>query len=127
MTKRAEAAGLVIDWTCLPSQTHPTAPAHNSSSGLFALDHFRPTLREIGGRACDVAFNESLYSARDENGQPIQTINEAVHRSVIERYGKPAQLCSNEDDGSCSTLTYKPKTLGPFFTANGFSGLPVVD
>lgn len=127
MARRAEAAGLAIDWTCLPSRTDPTAPAHDSSSGLFALDHFRPTLREIGGRPCDVAFNESLYSALDEEGRPTRAINEAVHGSVVARYGKPAQLCSNEDDGSCASVTYRPKALAPFFKGGAFSGLPVVD
>lgn len=65
MTRRPEAAGLVIDWICLPSRTDPAAPAHNSFSGLFALGHIRPTLRDIDGQKCDVAFNESLHSALD--------------------------------------------------------------
>ena len=120
MTTSAEATGLAIDWACLPSKTDATAPAHNSSSGLFALDHFRPTLREIGGRACAVAFNESLYSAIDEEGQPVQTINEGVHRSVIDRYGKMAKVVSNDDDGKGPVVMYKPKTLQPFFTGNTF-------
>ena len=127
MTKRAEAAGLAIDWSCLPSQTDAIAPAHNSSSGLFALDHFRPTLREIGGRACEVAFNESLYSPIDEKGQSLRPINEGVHQSVIDRYGKQVQLRPNDDDGKGSVATYQPKTLGPFFAGSHFSGLPIIE
>lgn len=127
MARRAEIAGLAIDWTCLPSKMDATAPAHNSSSGLFALDHFRPTLREIGGRACQVAINESLYSALDENGHPVKAINEAVHRSVVNRYGKSVELWLNEDDGRFSKELYKPRTLVPFFIGDAFSGLPIVD
>ncbi|MCJ2054467.1 DUF2235 domain-containing protein [Methylobacterium sp. J-070] len=128
IARQAEAVGLALDWSCLPtSPLDVTAPSHNSSSGLFALDHFRPTLREISGRKCDVALNESLFVPVDENGEPIQTINEMVHRSVIERYGKPAQLCANDEQGLCRLEPYLPKTLKPFIGPNGFSGLPVVD
>jgi uncharacterized protein (DUF2235 family) len=128
MARKAAAAGLAIDWSCLPQgQLNAAAPAHDSSSGLFALDHFRPTLRRIGERPCETAFNESLYVSQDENGRPVRAINEAVHRSVIERYGKAAQLCTNDETGTCSTATYQPKTLQPYFGPSGFSGLPVVD
>ncbi|CAA2160902.1 hypothetical protein MBRA_06057 [Methylobacterium brachiatum] len=128
MARKAEAAGLAIDWDCLPKgQLDAGAPAHDSSSGLFALDHFRPTLRRIGERPCEAAFNESLYVAQDENGRPVQAINQAVHRSVIDRYGKPAQLCTNDESGACSSAIYQPKTLLPYFGKSGFSGLPVVD
>jgi hypothetical protein len=128
MARQAEAAGLAIDWTCLPAgPLNAAAAAHDSSSGLFALDHFRPTLRRIGERPCETAFNESLYVAQDENGRPVRAINEAVHRSVIERYGKAAQLCTNDESGTCSTAIYQPKTLQPYFGPGGFAGLPVVD
>ena len=59
------------------------APAHDSSSGLFALDRYHPTLREIGMKKCAVKLNESLYEALDENGKPVSTINESIHKSVI--------------------------------------------
>ncbi len=71
MAKQAEAAGLTFDWTCLPDPTalDVTVPAHDSSSGLFALDRYHPTLREIGMKKCAVKLNESLYEALDENGK----------------------------------------------------------
>jgi hypothetical protein len=65
-------------------------------SGLFALDRYHPTLREIGMRKCSVEFNQSIYEALDETGKPVATINEIVHRSVITRYGATAQMCSDD-------------------------------
>lgn len=129
MAERAEADGLALDWTCLPDPAalDVAAPAHDSSSGLFALDRYRPTLREVGGRACAVAVNESLYAALDEHGQPVATVNEAVHRSVVARYGKAAQVCSDDDKGTCGTAIYAPKTLQPFFGQGGFAGLPIAN
>jgi hypothetical protein len=111
--KEAEAAGLALDWSCLPdpAMLDPGAPAHDSSSRLFALDRLHPMMREIGGKKPHVALNESLYVALDENGKPVATINEAVHRSVVSRYTGSAQQCANDDTGACSTGPYKPTNL----------------
>jgi uncharacterized protein (DUF2235 family) len=129
MAKQAEAAGLALDWKCLPdpAMLDVTAPAHDSSSGLFALDRYHPTLREIGMKKCAVKLNESLYEALDENGKPVTTINEKVHRSVVSRYAGSAQVCADDDNGTCSLAPYKPETLAPFFTGGAFVGLPVID
>jgi Uncharacterized alpha/beta hydrolase domain (DUF2235) len=129
MAKQAEAVGLTFDWTCLPDPTalDPTAPAHDSSSGLFALDRYHPTLREIGMKECAVKLNESLYEALDANGKPVSTINEKIHKSAISRYSVPAQVCFDDDKGTCSLTPYKPETLSPFFTSGAFEGLPTVD
>jgi uncharacterized protein (DUF2235 family) len=129
MAKQAEAVGLTFDWTCLPDPTalDVTAPAHDSSSGLFALDRYHPTLREIGMTKCAVKLNESLYEALDETGKPVSTINERIHKSVISRYAAPAQVCSDDDEGTCSSIPYKPETLAPFFSSGAFAGLPTVD
>ncbi|MGA2995844.1 DUF2235 domain-containing protein [Bradyrhizobium sp.] len=129
MAKQAEADGLALDWKCLPdpSMLDVTAPAHDSSSGLFALDRYHPTLRAIGMTKCAVKFNESLYEALDENGKPVSTINEGIHRSVLSRYAGLAQVCSDDDKGTCSVSPYKPETLTPFFSSGSFAGLPIVD
>jgi uncharacterized protein (DUF2235 family) len=128
MAKQAEAAGLALDWKCLPDPAilDPGSPSHDSSSGLFALDRYHPTLREIGMKKCAVRFNESLYEALDENGNPTPTINESVHQSVLSRYAQPAQLCSDDGTGACSLVPYKPENLAPFFNGGRFTGLPVV-
>lgn len=129
MAKQAEAAGLALDWKCLPlpSTLDLAAPSHDSSSGLFALDRYHPTVREIGQKKCPVRSNESLYEALDENGEPVSTINENVHRSVLSRYASPAQVCSDDDNGTCSLSPYKPENLAPFFIAGHFAGLPAVE
>jgi hypothetical protein len=129
MAKQAEAAGLSLDWACLPnlSALDPAAPAHDSSSGLFAVDRYHPALREIVMKKCAVKLNESLYEALDEAGQPVTTINESIYRSVIARYAAPAQLCSDDDKGTCSSVVYRPETLAPFYGSGAFAGLPVVD
>jgi uncharacterized protein (DUF2235 family) len=128
MAKQAQAVGIALDWTCLPDPAtlNAAAPAHDSSSGLFALDRYHPTLREIGMKKCAVKFNESLYSALDENGKPLSTINESVHQSVLARYAGSAQVCSDDVDGVCTSVPYKPATLAPFFSNGVFAGLPVV-
>jgi hypothetical protein len=62
----------------------------------------------------------------DENGKPVSTINECIHQSVVSRYAKPAQLCSDDAKGTCSVAPYNPETLAPFFNGGVFAGLPVV-
>jgi hypothetical protein len=110
-----------------PSTLNATAPAHDSPSGLFALERYHPTLREVGMTKCDVKFNESLYSALDENGKPVSTINECMHRSVPSRYGSSAPLCSDDAKGICASSPYKPENLAPFFAGGAFAGLPIVE
>ena len=129
MAKQAEAIGLALDWTCLPDATmlDPTAPSHDSSSGLFALDRYHPTIRDVGMKKCPVKFNESLYCALDENGKPTTTINEGVHRSVLTRYSRSAQICSDDAKGICSMGPYKPENLAPLFSGSTFNGLPIVE
>jgi hypothetical protein len=78
-------------------------------------------------RKCAVKINQKLYEAQDENGKPVSTINESVHRSVISRYVGVAQVCTDDDKGICSQIAYKPETLAPFFSGGTFAGLPVVE
>jgi hypothetical protein len=129
MARQAEKLGLALDWSCLPDpkMLDPASPMHDSSSGLFALDHYRPTLRAIGDKKCSVALNESLYRSVDENGKPLATINERVHRSVVSRYGTKAMTCSSDPTGACEPTLYQPKTLKPYFDDGLFAGLPIED
>ena len=78
-------------------------------------------------KKCAVKFNESLYEALDENGKPVSTINECIHRSVLLRYASSAQMCSDDDKGTCTLSPYKPETLAPFFSNGVFAGLPIVE
>jgi hypothetical protein len=94
---------------------------------LFALDRYHPTLREIGMKKCPIKFNESLYEALDETGKVVSTINERIHKSVITRYAAPAQMCSDDLNGTCSLAPYKPETLAPFYSGGVFAGVPIVN
>ena len=78
-------------------------------------------------KQCAVKLNESLYEALDENGKPVSTINENVHRSVLSRYASSAQVCSDDNKGTWSLSPYKPETLALFFDGGSFAGLPIVD
>jgi len=120
MAKKAEADGLVLDWSCLPDPTRldPHAPTHDSRTLVFAKDRLRPTYREVCEQPCHVSFYERSYAPMDNSGKPLPTINEAVHRSVIERYGTQAPDCSIDQSGSCTSKPYNPKNLAPFFDAN---------
>jgi Uncharacterized alpha/beta hydrolase domain (DUF2235) len=115
MAKKVEADGLVLDWSCLPdsSKLDPNAPTHDSRTLVFAKDRLRPTYREVCGQPCHVSFYERLYAPMDNSGRPLPTINEAVHRSVIERYGDHALICSADQSGSCITRPYQPKNIAP--------------
>lgn len=117
MGKTAEAKGLALDWSCLPepSALTPLAPIHDSRTGLFTADRLRPTFREVAEAPCDVSFYERLYAPTGADGKRLPTIRQAVHRSVIERYGKAAAFCSDDDRGACIDQIYQPRNLSPFF------------
>jgi len=131
MAEKAKSKGLALDWSCLPNkdQLNPFAPAHNSSSGLFRGDRLMPMYREIAETPCKVSFYERLYAPTDDNGKALPTINQAIHRSVIIRYGTERTIISDERSGTSATTTYSPKNLEPFFTNNGTfnSNVKIVD
>jgi uncharacterized protein (DUF2235 family) len=131
MAERAQADGLALDWSGLPAkeQVNLLAPAHDSSSGLFRPDRLMPMYRQVAETPCEVSFYERLYAPLDDHGKPLRTINEGIHRSVIARYGKQAQVCSNDREGVCATALYAPKNLTPLFNTTGElkSGVRVAD
>ena len=131
MARKAEADGLVLDWTCLPSleDLQPLAPSHDSSSGLFSIDRFSPTFREVLQKPFDVTAFERLYAPLDADGNRLQTINEKAHMSVVGRYGKPALVCSADAAGTCEPAVYEPRNLKPLFASDGTpaAGLAVAD
>jgi hypothetical protein len=79
---------------------------HDSSSGLFSVDRFSPTFREVLQKPFDVSAFQRLYAPLDANGNREQTINERVHGSVIGRYGKSASVYSVDADGTCGPAVY---------------------
>jgi type VI secretion system (T6SS) phospholipase Tle1-like effector len=121
MAQKAEADGLALDWSCLPNRREldPLAPIHDSRTFLFAADRLRPTYRQICELPCDVTFYERLYAPLDIVGQPLATINEAIHWSVLERYGAAASICSVDQNGSCNAQPYRPINVQALLDANG--------
>jgi uncharacterized protein (DUF2235 family) len=115
MAEKAEAEGLNLDWGCLPDKStlDPLQPTHDSSQGLFELDHYFPIYRQIAGRQFDVHLPGKVYTP------PGSVINEKVHTSVWERYNKVALACTDDDNGTCSSVAYAAKNLVPFFDQNG--------
>ena len=120
MAKKAEADGLALDWSCLPDPTRldPHAPMHDSRTLVFAKDRLTPTYREICGQPFDVSFYERLYAPMDGTGKPLPTVNEAIHRSVIERCQSQALVCSDDETGNCTQEPYSPRNVGPLLDKN---------
>jgi hypothetical protein len=125
MAKRAELQGLQLDWTsgALPPKEEPLsvlAPIHESRDGFSTKDRLTPTIRQVCELKVNVALWEKLYAPRDGKGKILRTINEYVHQSVIERYGKlDALLSLGDKPGKDQRRTYKPDNLAPAFTAAG--------
>jgi uncharacterized protein (DUF2235 family) len=121
MARKAEQDGLKLDWTCLPDPNalQDLAASHDSSSGLFSFDRFSPTFREVLQRPFPVSAFERLYAPLDNQGNRLQTIDEALHCSVVSRYGKSAPMCVTDANGLCNSETYEPKNLSPLFSKDG--------
>jgi uncharacterized protein (DUF2235 family) len=131
MARKAEGEGLALDWSCLPDPRglNSKAATHNSSAGYFLKDRLLPTYREILERPFAVSFYERLYAPLDSAGKPLTTINQKIHRSVIERFAKSAPVCSIDSDGTCTETKYLPANLSPIFETSGAlkSGVPIAD
>ena len=102
----------------IPPKLDPHAHVPNSRTLVFAKDRLTPTYREICGQAFDVSFYERLYAPMDGSGKSLPTINEAIHRRVIERYQKQALICSDDQNGACITTPYRPRNVAPLLDAN---------
>jgi hypothetical protein len=102
---------------------------------MFAADRIRPTWRVIRAQLGGGAFDESLldhlrdhvYAPVDEHGKPLAAINESIHASVIQRYGKAALACADDATGDSRQADWRPKNLTPFFDDKGAlkPGIPV--
>jgi hypothetical protein len=137
MAKNAEQEGLALDWSCLPdpNKLDPLAPTHDSRTLVFAADRIRPTWRvmlaPLGGGAFDPSLFDHLrdhvYAPVDEAGKPLAVIDESIHASVVQRFGKTALACSDDATGDSRREDWRPKNLTPFFDDKGVlkPGLPV--
>ncbi|HVJ34051.1 MAG TPA: DUF2235 domain-containing protein [Terriglobia bacterium] len=120
MAKKAEADGLAIDWSVLPDAAilDPLASQHDPRQGWSAKDRLTPTFRCV----CETMFNvspfEALYRPLGGDGKPLPTINEALHSSVVARFGKPARFSDNDIPGKFATGAYRSRNLVPLFNGS---------
>ena len=54
----------------------------------------------------------------DDAGKPLATVNEAIHRSVIERCQSQGSVCSDDENGDCAQSPYSPRNIGPLLDKN---------
>ena len=115
MARQAEAAGLVLDWSCLPDprDADPLAPRHDSSAGAFLFNRVVPTIRQVCGQHVDVPFYQTLYAPTDARHHLLPVVNEAVHASVVARYGKAALRCTDDGDGAGKPPHFADETYAP--------------
>jgi uncharacterized protein (DUF2235 family) len=120
MAKEAQKAGLQLDWDMLPSRVvgtlDPCAPQHESRLSWSRKDLLTPTIREVAGKAPDVGVFERLYRPMDTDGRPLATINESLHPSVGERFGREVRLLAGDDETTGKVVVYRPKNLLPLFS-----------
>lgn len=122
MARKAEDEGLALDWKCLPDPTvaDASAPAHDSATGFFGLERLTPTVRQICGMPFSVPFNQRPYAPpRTAKGEVQAPINEAVHQSVLARFGQSARTCTFDEKGVCRAATYRPRNVAALFDATG--------
>jgi uncharacterized protein (DUF2235 family) len=116
MARRAEDAGLKVDWEVLPAAEDPLAPQHESRLNWSKKDMLTPTIRQIGEQEPDVSFYERLYRPRDSGGNLLPVINESLHPSLRSRFRQPVTVLPNDGITAAEVTertTYEPKNLRP--------------
>lgn len=124
MIDRAKAAGLQVDETTpgllpKPAAINVLGPTHDSRAGWSVKDRLTPTIRSVCEREAKVEFFEKLYRPRGPNGKPLKTINESLHWSVVERFGKQAHTSPDDMVKTRKKTKYAPKNLNPLFGPSG--------
>ncbi|MDM9629069.1 DUF2235 domain-containing protein [Rhizobium sp. S152] len=119
MARMAEKCGLVIDWSTLPQGLDTISPRHDSRTSWSGKDRLTPTIRQVCETPIHVDFYETLYRPRNGAGAPVATINEYLHASLVERYGRQSNVSADDNSATRSQETYNPRNLAPFFTKAG--------
>ena len=103
----------------------PRSAIWRESSGLTLqkIQKFTFMLAQLGGGSFDPSLLDHLrdhvYAPVDEHGKPLAAINESIHASVIQRYGKAALACADDATGDSRQEDWRPKNLTPFFDDKG--------
>jgi uncharacterized protein (DUF2235 family) len=124
MIDRAKAAGLQVDEDTpglLPraATINVLAPTHDPREGWSVKDRLTPTIRSVCETEAAVDIMERLYRPLGPNGKPVKTINEQVHWTVAERFGKPGLTSPKDKEAGRKSVIYAPKNLRPLFDAAG--------
>lgn len=122
MIDRAKSAGLQVDEATPGLLPEPAAinvlgPTHDPREGWSAKDRLTPTIRSVCEKDVAVELFERLYRPMGKNGKPLKTINEMIHWSVAERYGKLALTSPDDKVKTRRRARYAPKNLQPHFDA----------
>lgn len=122
MIDRAKTAGLQIDEATpglLPQAAaiNVLGPTHDPRQGWSVKDRLTPTIRSVCEQNVPVAPWERLYRPLGPNSKPLRTINEFVHWSAIERFGKLGLISPDDLVKTRRRMTYAPKNLQPLFDA----------
>lgn len=128
MIDRAKSAGLQVDETTpglLPQAAalNVLGPTHDPRQGWSVKDRLTPTIRSVCEQNVAVDLMERLYRPLGPDRKPLKTINEHVHWSAIERYGKLGLLSPDDRITTRKRVEYAPKNLRPLFDA-GKAPLP---
>jgi uncharacterized protein (DUF2235 family) len=112
MAQKAQARGLVLDWSVLPDPAAllDDAPQHESRDGLSSKDLLTPTYRQVKGHEAPVSFYERLYRPQTADGSQPVPINETIDEAVFRRRGKTVDLL-DDDDKVIRSMPYAPKNL----------------
>lgn len=124
MIDRAKSAGLQVDEATpglLPdaARINVLGPTHDPREGWSIKDRLSPTIRSVCEQDVPVDLLEKLYRPLGPNRKPLRTINEMVHWSVIERYGKLGLISPKDLVKSRKRKHYAPKNLAPLFDTAG--------
>lgn len=128
MIDRAKSAGLQVDESTpgllpQPGAINVLGPTHDPRRGWSVKDRLTPTIRSVCERDIPVELFERLYRPLGPNRKPLPTINEMVHWSVVERFGKPGLISPDDLAKTRKQVSYAPKNLKPLFGA-GDNPLP---
>lgn len=124
MIDRAKSAGLQVDEVTpgllpKPATINVLGPTHDPREGWSVKDRLTPTIRSVCEKNVAVDIMERLYRPLGPNGKPVQTINEQVHWTVAERFGKDGLTSPKDKVASRKPARYAPKNLRPLFDAAG--------
>ena len=118
MAEEAAKAGLQLDDEILPNRVtlDACAPQHESRQSWSRKDLLSPTIRQVMGGEPDVGLLERLYRPMDPEGRLLTPINESLHPSVRQRFGKPTILLNGSEEAAAEHFTYHPKSLMHLFS-----------